>query len=259
MSQPLPQALPSFAGTLNDKACVIATTSFRRRRSSTLSSPFDSIPVLTDNHHALCPPRLPLANVQSAPPPPPPPRTGPLVSSRNLSSKATHKRDGSPRKESKANSPTDCQPVPILASRSNSASLTIYRSPTVEPKGGNPSSTRLFRCFRGCTIVSEHYKVPLKGGIGCIPMERRCTLPVFSRPSKAKGAVLLIPGFSSNRSVFDVRGEEDRGGVSFFEYLGYRGYDTYSIDLRGSREAQGMGSRSPAYLKEVRISLGNIR
>ncbi|KAJ3065277.1 hypothetical protein HDU98_011340 [Podochytrium sp. JEL0797] len=43
-------------------------------------------------------------------------------------------------------------------------------------------------------------------------------------------------------------GKQD--GPSFFEYLATRGYDTYALDLRGTREARRMGTASPAFIKE---------
>ncbi|KAJ3109430.1 hypothetical protein HDU97_006675 [Phlyctochytrium planicorne] len=100
------------------------------------------------------------------------------------------------------------------------------------------------------TVVAEEYAVHLFDGTGCIPMDRRCTTAIYGHAVKARGAVLLIPGFASNRAVFDMGGGKGRDGPSFFEYLARRGYDTFSIDLRGSREAVRLGSRPPAFLKE---------
>ncbi|KAI8854550.1 Alpha/Beta hydrolase protein [Chytridium lagenaria] len=85
---------------------------------------------------------------------------------------------------------------------------------------------------------------------GHIPMDRRCVTAVYGHAMKARGAVLLIPGFASNRAVFDMGGGKGGDGPSFFEYLAKRGYDTYSIDLRGSRNALSLGSKPPAFLKE---------
>ncbi|KAJ3292783.1 hypothetical protein HDU76_007132 [Blyttiomyces sp. JEL0837] len=100
------------------------------------------------------------------------------------------------------------------------------------------------------TVVAERYSVPLPDGPGCIPMDRRCTVTVYGHTHLAKAAVLLIPGFASNRAVFDVGGGKGKTGPSFFEFLAQRGYDTYSIDLRGSRQSLRMGSKAPAFLKE---------
>jgi pimeloyl-ACP methyl ester carboxylesterase len=99
------------------------------------------------------------------------------------------------------------------------------------------------------TVAAEKYYVPLTDG-GSIPMDRRCSITVYGHTDTSKGAVLLIPGFASNRAVFDVGGGKGRTGPSFFEYLANQGYDTYSIDLRGSRQALSLGTKSPAFLKE---------
>ncbi|KAJ3415905.1 hypothetical protein HDV05_003746 [Chytridiales sp. JEL 0842] len=98
-------------------------------------------------------------------------------------------------------------------------------------------------------VAAEKFWVPLTDG-GMIPMDRRTTLVVYNKATSAKGAVLLVPGFASNRSVFDMGGGVGRSGPSFFEYLAKCGYDTYAIDLRGSRQSMALGSKSPAFIKE---------
>ncbi|KAJ3393021.1 hypothetical protein HDU84_002961 [Entophlyctis sp. JEL0112] len=98
-------------------------------------------------------------------------------------------------------------------------------------------------------------------------MDRRCTVPVYERIHAAKGAVLLIHGFCSNRATFNVGGGNGKAGASFFEFLAQRGYDTwvyhsfpilpnvftfvrYAIDLRGTRQAQALGAASPGFITE---------
>lgn len=130
-------------------------------------------------------------------------------------------------------------------SNSNSYSTMIRKDKKPVPNDLHilPSSCGRF------TLVSELYSVPLKDGPGLLPMDRRCMLRVYGHPERGRGAVLLIPGFSSNRACFDVGGGQGKGS-SFIEYLAYRGYDAYSLDLRGTRQAREMGCRSPAFLKE---------
>ncbi|KAJ3084512.1 hypothetical protein HK102_000631, partial [Quaeritorhiza haematococci] len=110
------------------------------------------------------------------------------------------------------------------------------------------------------TCVAETFAVPLMDNPGgFIPMDRRCSPDVYAQPSKAKGAVILIPGFASNRRIFDCGGGQNRkngkdgtkakggdeitGGdeSSFIEYLAKHGYDAFSIDLRGSIDSKALG------------------
>ncbi|KAJ3280175.1 hypothetical protein HK104_000855 [Borealophlyctis nickersoniae] len=112
------------------------------------------------------------------------------------------------------------------------------------------------------TVVIEHYNVPLydrenatvTSGGGFLPMDRRCTNGVYYDRKmfgkKTKGAVLLIPGFASNREMFDLGGGRGKSGPSFAEFLAKHGYDTFAIDLRGTQEALGLGARRPACLRE---------
>ncbi|RKO83561.1 Alpha/Beta hydrolase protein [Blyttiomyces helicus] len=99
------------------------------------------------------------------------------------------------------------------------------------------------------TVILEHYNVPLKDGSpGALPMDRKCTLGVYGQTA-TKGAVLLVPGYASNREIFDMGGGRGRTGPSFSEYLAKRGYDTFSIDLRGTTEAIALGTKRPESLK----------
>ncbi|KAI8616016.1 hypothetical protein BC830DRAFT_238671 [Chytriomyces sp. MP71] len=50
--------------------------------------------------------------------------------------------------------------------------------------------------------------------------------------------------------MFNIGGGNGKSGPSFFEYLASRGFDTYAIDMRGTRESLSMGSAAPAYIKE---------
>ncbi|KAJ3026446.1 UNVERIFIED_CONTAM: hypothetical protein HDU68_005652 [Siphonaria sp. JEL0065] len=50
--------------------------------------------------------------------------------------------------------------------------------------------------------------------------------------------------------MFDIGGGRGRSGSSFFEYLAQRNYDTFAVDLRGTRESMQMGAMSPAFIKE---------
>ncbi|KAJ3234343.1 hypothetical protein HDU78_005884 [Chytriomyces hyalinus] len=100
------------------------------------------------------------------------------------------------------------------------------------------------------TVVAEEYAVALSDATGYIPMDRRCLVRVYERLQVAKGAVLLVHGFASNRTIFSIGGGNGKSGPSFFEYLASRGFDTYAIDMRGTRESMSMGSMAPAYIKE---------
>ncbi|KAJ3037020.1 hypothetical protein HDV00_002153 [Rhizophlyctis rosea] len=122
------------------------------------------------------------------------------------------------------------------------------------------------------SVVFETYEVKLSDNNGAIPLDRRCSLGVYhatggsrkdlySDPDevdaleipkfeRVKGAVLCIPGFASNKEIFDLGGGRGRSGTSFVEYLARAGYDAYSIDLRGTAQARRMGSRPAASMRE---------
>ncbi|KAI9352820.1 Alpha/Beta hydrolase protein [Obelidium mucronatum] len=139
------------------------------------------------------------------------------------------------------------QSLPRPSELKQAARRRVHTSaPTVTPRNVHirPSLCGQF------TVVAEDYNVPLSDSTGFLPMDRRCSVNVYERPHTAKGAVLLIHGFASNRTMFDIGGGKGRSGPSFFEYLAQRGYDTFAIDLRGTRESLELGSLSPAYIRE---------
>ncbi|KAJ3102480.1 hypothetical protein HDU96_009613 [Phlyctochytrium bullatum] len=162
--------------------------------------------------------------------------------------------------------PTDKSHPPGSTTHSRSAAGNATTNEPQSAHAGRPTSGALSRKKGGAlvpfkvqirsslcgefTVVFETYGVPLLDGHGFIPMDRRCTTAIYGHAVKAKGAVLLIPGFASNRAVFDMGGGKGRDGPCFSEYLAKRGYDTFSIDLRGTRQAMRLGSRPPAFLKE---------
>ncbi|KAJ3121886.1 hypothetical protein HK098_003305 [Nowakowskiella sp. JEL0407] len=99
------------------------------------------------------------------------------------------------------------------------------------------------------SLLHEVYQVPLKAG-GFLPMDRKCTFNVFAHSKKSKGVILLIPGFASNRKMFDVGGGKGKSGISFMEFLVKRGYDVFSIDLRGTVDAKKLGCTGASNLVE---------
>ncbi|KAJ3131047.1 hypothetical protein HK100_006921 [Physocladia obscura] len=100
-------------------------------------------------------------------------------------------------------------------------------------------------------IVAEEYAIPLtRPEKGFLPMDRRCTLPVYERAYLANAAILLVHGFCSNKAMFEAGGGKGKQGSSFFEFLAQRGYDTYAVDLRGTRAATALGAQSPAFITE---------
>ena len=91
-------------------------------------------------------------------------------------------------------------------------STAIVKSEQSEPVIGyikiGPSVCETFR------VVSQNFKVPSSASPGgFIPVERRSGLRVFGNPLAARAAVLLVPGFLSNRGVFKVG-----GGTGTFPY-----------------------------------------
>ncbi|KAJ3154524.1 hypothetical protein HDU86_004653 [Geranomyces michiganensis] len=100
-----------------------------------------------------------------------------------------------------------------------------------------------------CTLFVEDYKVPLIDGSGFLPMDRECRRETFSKGSQ-KGAVLLIPGFASNRQMFHLGGGIGKSGPSFSEFLAQREYDVFAIDLRGTTEALALGAKRAAGMRE---------
>ncbi|KAJ3166934.1 hypothetical protein HDU88_003023 [Geranomyces variabilis] len=100
-----------------------------------------------------------------------------------------------------------------------------------------------------CTLFVEDYKVPLSDGSGFLPMDRECRRETFSKGSQ-KGAVLLIPGFASNRQMFHLGGGVGKSGPSFSEFLAQREYDVFAIDLRGTTEALALGGKRAAGMRE---------
>ncbi|KAJ3219391.1 hypothetical protein HDU67_001610 [Dinochytrium kinnereticum] len=154
----------------------------------------------------------------------------------------------------KNNQPTQTPPKNLATLPSIATSLLPAQKAQPHqnpPKGAVPFKVQIRPSLCGqFTVVAETYGVPLLDCTGSIPMDRRCTTAVYGHAIKARGAVLLIPGFASNRAVFDMGGGKCRDGPSFFEYLARRGYDTFAIDLRGSRQAMRMGSKPPAFMKE---------
>ncbi|KAJ3046456.1 hypothetical protein HK097_000847 [Rhizophlyctis rosea] len=121
-------------------------------------------------------------------------------------------------------------------------------------------------------VVFETYEIKLSDNNGSIPLDRRCSLGVYhatggsrrdqyelgeiletdgkAKSERVKGAVLLVPGFASNKEIFDLGGGRGRSGSSFVETIARAGYDTYCIDLRGTAQAKTMGSTSAASLRE---------
>jgi len=85
-----------------------------------------------------------------------------------------------------------------------------------------------------------------------IPNHRTDSIP-SSSSSSMTFPLLLIHGFASTKEMFDLGGSIRGGGVSFHEFLAKRGYDVYSVDLRGSRQGIGAGERGAACLREVKI------
>ncbi|KAI8593497.1 Alpha/Beta hydrolase protein [Geranomyces variabilis] len=100
-----------------------------------------------------------------------------------------------------------------------------------------------------CTLFVEDYKVPLSDGSGFLPMDRECRRETFSKGSQ-KGAVLLIPGFASNRQMFHLGGGVGKSGPSFSEFLAQREYDVFAIDLRGTTESLALGGKRAAGMRE---------
>ncbi|KAI8620843.1 hypothetical protein BC830DRAFT_1096917 [Chytriomyces sp. MP71] len=101
------------------------------------------------------------------------------------------------------------------------------------------------------TVVAETHLVPLdESGHAKLPMDRRCLVRVYERVHTATAAVLFIHGFAGNRHMFDFGGGTVRHGPSFIEYFAKRGFDAYSLDLRGTRESESHGARAPASITE---------
>ncbi|KAJ3195009.1 hypothetical protein HK101_001337 [Irineochytrium annulatum] len=221
----------------------LATSSKGLRRSSSSSSQNAALGFTLVNHHT--PPANPVSPIAS------------IVSNLSLpaivvgSTSATHLSAAVAKEVGLRATVLSRAMTNSLAS--NQISLAPSQFLVTQPKGKNAPTNVEIRNSRcgGFTVVAESYTVHLRDGQGSIPMDRRCTTGVYGHSIKARGAILLIPGFASNRAVFDVGGGVGgREGTSFFEFLARRGYDTYSIDLRGSRQAMRMGSKAPAFLKE---------
>ncbi|KAI8820984.1 uncharacterized protein EV422DRAFT_48298 [Fimicolochytrium jonesii] len=101
------------------------------------------------------------------------------------------------------------------------------------------------------TVFCEDYSVPLFDNSGYLPMDRECTRTVFAKGAEAaKGAILLVPGFASNRQMFHLGGGLGKSGPSFSEFLAQRDYDVFSVDLRGTAESLALGAKRPASMKE---------
>ncbi|KAI9092159.1 hypothetical protein DFS34DRAFT_311830 [Phlyctochytrium arcticum] len=99
-------------------------------------------------------------------------------------------------------------------------------------------------------VHCQEFVVPLLDKTGYLPMDRRCTRNVFGNPRAARGALLLIPGFASNRRMFHLGGGVGKSGPCFSEFLAKRGFDVYSVDLRGTSEALELGARRAASMRE---------
>ncbi|KAI8927520.1 Alpha/Beta hydrolase protein [Entophlyctis helioformis] len=106
------------------------------------------------------------------------------------------------------------------------------------------------------SLFAETYHVRLDAARhpGALPVDRRCLPAVFfdtlrrAEPHRvAKGCVLLVPGFASNRKVFDLRGDL---GSSLLDFLAMRGYDAFATDLRGTQESLDLGCQPPMNIRE---------
>ncbi|TPX65534.1 hypothetical protein SpCBS45565_g05105 [Spizellomyces sp. 'palustris'] len=113
----------------------------------------------------------------------------------------------------------------------------------------SPHKSRLSLCKTFHLLYTE-YSVPLSDGSGHLPMDRRCLQSVFMDGKGSRGAVLLIPGFASNRHMFHLGGGLGKTGPSFAEFLAKRSFDVFSVDLRGTSESLKLGSTRPASMKE---------
>ena len=63
-------------------------------------------------------------------------------------------------------------------------------------------------------VFTDRINIPLPSNQGFIPVERRCRQGIYIEFEDALGVVLLIPGFASNRHVFDLGGGD--GKISLF-------------------------------------------
>ncbi|KAI9005414.1 hypothetical protein BC832DRAFT_592524 [Gaertneriomyces semiglobifer] len=108
-----------------------------------------------------------------------------------------------------------------------------------------PSNDESFILFK------ESYQVPfLDNTPGYLPLDRRCSQQIYGRGQPAKGACLCIPGFASNRNIFHLGGGVGKPGLSFAEHLAKASYDVFSVDLRGTAEAQALGAPQPTGFKD---------